>query len=136
MYTVRTLRPIAIQRLVCSNALLPPHRDIHSTHIALLTPHTVRRHPQYTERASNTTHIHASPHIIITITLLKITRRYPQYAQHTANTTYIHITHYALLTPRTCTTTHFYNGRIARTLGATICPTCFCEKDDRKANAQ
>ena len=112
---------------------------------------TTQRHPQHThctfntthsaetstihERASNTTHIHASPHITITITLLNITCRYPQYTQHTANTTYIHITHCTLLTPHTCTTTHFYSGRIARTLGATICSTCFCEKDD-KANAQ
>ena len=113
---------------------------------------TTQRHPQHThctfntthsaetstihERASNTTHIHASPHITITITLLNITRTIrPPHSQHHIHHTNIHITQYALLTLYTCTTTDLYNGHIARTLGATICSTCFCEKDD-KANAQ
>ena len=79
-------------------------QDIHSTHIALLTPHTVRRHPQYTERASNTTHIHASPHITITLLNITCTIR-PPHSQHHIHHTNIHITQYALLTPYTCTTT-------------------------------
>ena len=94
---------MAIQRLVCSNALPPPHRDIQSTHIALLTPHTVRRHPQYTERASNTTHTcitthHHHHHAFKDHTQISTIR--PTHCQH-----HIH-PHYTL---RASNTTHMYH---------------------------
>ena len=117
---------------------------------------TTQRHPQHTHCTFNTTQSAETP---------TIQRARFEHHTHTCITTHHHHHHafkhhttdlhntpttlptshtsheHSHYTVRASNTTHMYhdadlyNGHIARTLGATICPTCFCEKDD-KANAQ